>query len=177
MHYRKITVWKLSLILTILIPVFNTPAKAQYIRNHVGIRSGIYSGIYYQNLISAGTAETSFFVMMSINHNHVRATVMKLTYETSLNEVSENLFFVWGYGGHAGFGITDYIYFLGKKYQFEYSRFRPLMGADGWAGLEYRFGSIPLVVGLNIKPYAELIFPGFLSIKPGDVGLSFAYMF
>jgi len=177
MHYIKSRVNLFILILASFFLAFHSPVKAQFSENHIGGRGGMYGGVYYQNITSAGTAETSFFAMISANRESVRATVLKLTYETNLSEIADNLFFVWGYGGHAGFAVTDYTYFLGRKYQFEYSRFRPLIGVDGWAGLEYRFLTVPLSLGLNIKPYIELMFPGFISIVPGDVGLSFAYTF
>jgi len=177
MHFIKNRGRLIILILPAILLLFHTPVRAQFTENHIGVRGGMHGGVYYQNIIPAGMAETSFFAMISANRETVRATVLKLTYETSLSEIADNLFFVWGYGGHAGFSVTDHTYFLGRKYQFEYSRFRPLIGVDGWAGLEYRFITVPLSIGLNLKPYMELMFPGFVSIVPGDIGLSFAYSF
>ena len=102
---------------------------------------------------------------------------MRLTYEMTLNELSENLYIFWGYGAHTGFNVSDHTYFLGRKYQFEHERFRPVAGIDAYGGLEYRFLGLPLTIGLSIKPYVEIMVPGFVTIKPGDVGLSFAYRF
>lgn len=164
-------------IITGLMMLMCIPLYSQVTENHIGFRGGIHSGIYYQNLSSAGTAEMSFFAMLSANRNSVRISVMKIVYETSLSEIADNLYFTWGYGGHAGFAVTDYTYFLGKRYQFEHERFRPLAGIDGWAGLEYRFIAIPMTLGINAKPFLELMVPGFLNIQPGDVGLSVAYRF
>lgn len=154
-----------------------TSVSAQISENHIGFRGGIHSGIYYQNLVSAGTAEISFFAMLSANSSSVRVTAMRLVYETSLSEISDNLFFTWGYGAHIGFSVADHTYFLGRRYQFPNESFKPLIGVDGWGGLEYRFIEIPLTVGLNAKPFLELMVPGFINIQPGDIGLSFAYIF
>lgn len=177
MNHIRIRGRVIIIILMAIFMILHSQAKAQYSENHIGIRGGMHGGIYYQNLISSGTAETSFFAMISANRESLRATILRLTYETSLGEIADNLFFVWGYGGHAGFSVTDNTYSLGRKYQFEYTRFRPLIGIDGWAGLEFRFRTLPLTIGLNLKPYMELMFPGFINIVPGDVGLSFAYSF
>ena len=95
----------------------------------------------------------------------------------TLNELSDNLFLVWGYGAHAGFSVSDHTYFLGRRYQFEYERFRPLVGIDAYGGFEYRFLAIPMTVGVSMKPYAEIMVPGFVSIKPLEIGMSFAYRF
>ena len=160
MHFIKNRGRLIILILPAILLLFHTPVRAQFTENHIGVRGGMHGGVYYQNIIPAGMAETSFFAMISANRETVRATVLKLTYETSLSEIADNLFFVWGYGGHAGFSVTDHTYFLGRKYQFE-----------------YRFITVPLSIGLNLKPYMELMFPGFVSIVPGDIGLSFAYSF
>lgn len=167
----------IRLFLAAIIMLIGNPLSAQVGENHIGLRGGIHSGVYYQNLIAAGNAEKSFYALLSANKNSVRITVMKITYETSLSEIADNLFFTWGYGGHVGFMVTDHTYFLGKKYQFEYETFRPVIGMDGWGGLEYRFIGIPMAIGLNIKPFFEIMVPGFLNIQPGDVGLSFAYRF
>ena len=165
------------IIIFVCLLMLSSKADAQFSGNHIGIRGGVYGGVYYQNLVSAGTAESAFFAMASASKNSVRLTVMKLMYETSLTELSDNLFFVWGYGGHLGFSITDNTYFLGRIYQFEHERFRPIAGVDGWAGIEYRFIGIPMAIGLNIKPYFEIMVPGFFIIRPVDIGFSFAYTF
>ena len=168
---------KLKIIIAGILLLILKPITAQVTENHIGIRGGVNSGIYFQNLVSAGTSEKAFYIMLSASRNDARVTVLHVIYETSLSEITENLFFTWGYGGHAGFVITDHAYFLGEKYQFPYERFRPVAGIDGWAGIEYRFISIPLVIGLNYKPYFEIMVPGMISFEPGDFGFSIAYRF
>jgi len=173
MPSRKLTI----LIAIVLLLIAGKPLKAQVTENHIGIRSGVQSGIYFQNLIVTGNAERSFFAMLSANSNSVRLTVLRLTYEMTLSELSDNLFMVWGYGAHAGFSVSDHTYFLGRRYQFAYERFRPLIGIDAYGGLEYRLMTIPMTVGISMKPYVEIMVPGFVRIKPGEIGLSFAYRF
>lgn len=151
--------------------------EAQIVENHIGFRGGIHSGIYYQNMITAGTAEKAFHASLAANDNSLRLTILRLTYEMNLTEFTDKLFLVWGYGGHLGFSFSDHTYFLGHRYQFPHERFRPLLGIDAFGGLEYRFTGMPLVVGLNMKPFAEIMVPGFVRIQPGDIGLSVAYRF
>ena len=167
----------IAIVTMILLIITAKNLNAQVVENHIGVRGGIHSGIYFQNLLTAGNAERSFYAMLSANTNSVRLTIMRLSYEMTLSEFSDNLFVVWGYGAHAGFNVSDHTYFLGRKYQFEYERFRPVAGIDALAGIEYRFIGIPMTIGLNVKPFVEIMVPGFVSIKPGDIGLSFAYRF
>ncbi|TFH33360.1 MAG: hypothetical protein E4G95_09720, partial [Bacteroidia bacterium] len=85
---------KRSLVLiTLLLILTYIPLSSQISENHIGIRGGLNSGIYYQNLVREGTAEISFFAMLSVNRNSVRSTFMKIVYETNLSEVSDNLVF------------------------------------------------------------------------------------
>ena len=36
---------------------------------------------------------------------------------------------------------------------------------------------MPLVIGLNMKPFAEIMVPGFVRIQPVDIGLTVGYRF
>lgn len=168
---------RFTFTITLLLITTASNLYAQIVENHIGIRGGLTSGIYYQNIISSGNAERAFYASLSSNRNTVKLTVLKLTYEMNLTEFTDNLFLVWGYGGHIGFSVTDEAWFLGRRYQFAHERFRPLLGLDAFGGVEYRIIGFPLVVGLNIKPYAEIMVPGFVKIQPGDIGLSIAYRF
>ena len=172
---RRVAVLK-SIVLILLLTANLPEIKAQS-ENQIGVRGGLHSGIYFQNLLPAGNAERSFFAMLSANNNSFRLTVMRLTYEMSISDLSDNLFLVWGYGGHAGLTLTDRAYFLGREYLFEYERFRPVVGIDAYGGVEYRFIGFPVAVGLGVKPFAEIMVPGFINIRPGDIGLSIAYRF
>ena len=134
-------------------------------------------GLYFQVTGDAGNAETGFMALLGFRSNGIQLTGLRIVYETTLDEISPDLYLGWGYGGHAGFIITDNLRFLGDDYYFRGDRFCPLFGIDGWGALEYRFRSVPMVIGLNIKPYIELTIPSFIKIMPGDIGLSIAYSF
>lgn len=165
------------LYLFVIFLLASVPASGQQITRQAGIRSGSPGGLFIQYTENAGTAETGLFGMLSFRNNGIQVTGLKLYYETSLSEVAPDLFFVWGYGGHGGFVITDNVRFLGETYWFRGERFCPLVGIDGFAGLEYRFSTIPLSIGLNIKPWIEFTFPSFVNFVPVDLGLNIAYRF
>jgi len=142
-----------------------------------GIRAGYRGGIFFQMTNEAGNAEIGYNGMLSFSNNGIQLTGLKIIYETSLNEISPDLFFCWGYGGHAGFIYTDHLGFFGERYYFSGNRFCPLVGADGWLAAEYRFRDIPINISLNIKPFVELTIPAFVKIVPGDLGISVSYVF
>jgi len=142
-----------------------------------GLRTGYRGGIFYQISNEAGNAELGYNAMLGFNNNGIQITGLKIIYETSLSEISPDLFFAWGYGGHAGFIYTDHLALMGENYNFKGERFCPVLGADGWLAAEYRFRDIPLNISLNIKPFVELTIPSFVRIMPVDLGLSISYVF
>ena len=142
-----------------------------------GLRTGIRSGIFYQVTSDAGNAEIGYNALLSFSNNGLQLTGLRIIYETALTDISPDLFFAWGYGGHIGFIYTDHLGFLGERYRFERERFCPVIGADGWLSAEYRFRDIPLNISLNLKPYVELTVPSFVKIMPGDIGISVSYVF
>ena len=125
----------------------------------------------------AGNAEVAYNAMLSFRKNGVQFTGLKIVYETSLDRISPDLFFGWGYGGHIGFIYSDHLQFLGEDYYFHGERFCPLFGIDGWLGAEYRVHEIPLNISLNIKPFVEITLPSFVRLMPGDVAVSISYVF
>ena len=142
-----------------------------------GLRTGYRGGFFYQITSDAGNAELGYNALLSFSNNGIQLTGLKVVYETSLSEISPDLFLAWGYGGHVGFSYTDHLGFLGERYSFKGERFCPLIGADGWLCAEYRFRNIPLNISLNVKPFVELTFPAFVKIMPADVGFSVSYVF
>ena len=168
---------KLCFTFFILILIIPSIVKGQYATRQAGLRTGYRGGIFYQITNEAGNAEIGYNALLSFNNNGIQLTGLRIIYETSLTEISPDLFFAWGYGGHAGFVYTDHLGFLGERYSFTGERFCPVFGADGWLAAEYRFRDIPLNISLNIKPFVELTLPSFVKIMPGDLGVSISYVF
>jgi hypothetical protein len=151
--------------------------SGQYANKLIGVRSGYRAGIFYQVSSEAGNAEIAYQALLSFKNNGIQLTGLRIIYETQLGEISSDLWFAWGYGGHAGFIYTDHLSYLGEKYYFRRERFAPVFGVDGWLAVEYRFNEIPLSISLNAKPFVEISVPAFVNIVPGDIGISVAYVF
>jgi hypothetical protein len=168
-----------KVFITILFALIFLPQvlSGQTAMKQAGLRTGYRGGFFYQVTSDAGNAELGYNALLSFSNNGVQFTALKVIYETSLSEISPDLFLAWGYGGHAGFVYTDHLGFLGERYNFRGERFCPVIGADGWLSAEYRFRDIPLNISLNIKPFVELTVPAFVKIMPADLGLSISYVF
>ncbi len=163
----------------VLITIIICPAivSGQMSTKQAGFRTGYRSGIFYQITGDAGNAEIGYNAMLSFNNNGLQLTGLRIIYETSLTDISPDLFFAWGYGGHIGFIYTDHLGFVGERYSFVGKRFCPVIGADGWLAAEYRFRDIPMNISLNLKPFVELTIPSFVRLMPVDIGISISYVF
>ena len=157
-----------------LLPTF---LSGQIAMRQAGLRLGYRSGIFYQVSSEAGNAEIAYNMMLSFRKDGIQFTGLKVVYETSLDGISPDLFFGWGYGGHIGFIYSDHVQFMGEDYYFHGERFCPQIGADGWLTFEYRVREIPMGISLNFKPFIELTVPSFVRIMPGDVAVSISYIF
>jgi hypothetical protein len=162
------------LLLTLLLPQI---LSGQIATRQAGLRTGYRGGFFYQVTSEAGNAEIGYNALLSFSNNGIQLTGLKVVYETSLTDISPDLFFAWGYGGHVGFVYTDHLSFFGERYNFSGERFCPVLGADGWLSAEYRFRDFPINISLNIKPFVELTLPSFVKVMPADLGFSVSYVF
>jgi hypothetical protein len=163
-------------IITVL-AISSSVVSGQYGTRQAGLRMGYTSGIFYQVTQEAGTAEMGYNVMLSFKNHGLQVTGLRIVYETTINSISDNLYFAWGYGGHVGFTYTDHVEYFGDTYYYTKDHFSPMIGADGWLALEYRIHEIPLNVSLNMKPFVEINIPAFVRIMPVDFAVSIAYVF
>lgn len=168
---------KLCYVFLILILFTSVTASGQYGARQAGVRTGYRGGIFYQAKNEAGNAEVAYNLMLGFSDNGIQVTGLRIVYETSLSDISSDLYLGWGYGGHIGFINTDHLGFLGERYDFRGERFCPLLGADGWLAVEYRFNEILINISLNVKPFVELTFPSFVKVMPVDLGISVSYTF
>ena|SRR5664279_2779582 len=168
-----------KVIYSVILLIILYPASlfGQMAMKQAGLRTGYRSGIFYQVSRESGNAEIAYNAMVGFSNSGIQVTGLRIFYETALNSISPDLFFAWGYGGHAGFIYTDQVGFFGEKYSFQSRRFCPVLGADGWLAAEYRVQEIPLNVSLNLKPFVELTVPAFVRVMPFDLALSVSYVF
>jgi len=56
-------------------------------------------------------------------------------------------------------------------------RFSPLIGLDGFLGIEYHFPGIPVLVGLDYKPFFEMSLYQYFQMSAWDVAFTLKYKF
>ena len=156
--YKKIILF--FLITTTL--MISTSGYSQNYIQAIGLRGGIYSGVSYKNFIGNAVALEGI-----VTRPWKGWELIGLLEKHEPLGRSRNLFFYYGFGVHIG------------NYDARYTRHSTgtymVIGADGVVGLEYEFNRVPLALGVDWKPYFNLIGSSGLFMDGG--GISFRYTF
>jgi len=151
-----------TITLVLMMILLTSTALAQNYKQAIGLRGGLFNGISYKNFVTNSTA------VEGILHTRWQGweVVGLIEYH---NEMPSNGNFYWfyGYGAHLGFFDAQYSHYASGTYT--------VIGVDGILGLEYEFPKVPIAIGLDWKPYINLIgYSGFF----GDGGaFSLRYTF
>jgi len=147
---------KRTLLLIILFSFIGL--NAQDYKQAIGLRGGLHSGVTYKNFITNTTA------IEGIIHSRWRGLELVGLLEHH-NEISsvDGLFWYYGYGAHVGFYDAKYTHW-------SESGSYTVIGIDGILALEYKIRSAPISIGVDWKPYFNIIgYSGFF----GDGGALF----
>jgi hypothetical protein len=168
---------KFYLTIFILILVFPPVMNGQLSSRQAGLRAAYRGGLFYQLSHESGNAEIAYNAMIGVGDGGIQITGLRIIYERSLNSISPDLYFAWGYGGHAGFVYADQPGFYTDSYYLRRRLFCPVAGIDGWVAAEYRVREVPLNISLNLKPFIEIAIPASVRVIPIDLALSVSYVF
>ncbi len=161
-------------LLILSICTLASESKAQYYLNSAGIRIGGSYGLTYKKFFNQSQA---FELLLGGRHNgmHVTGTFQ---FNKPLNlSKNETFFLYYGGGGHIGF--QDYntkILDSQSDYRYENQTYFS-MGIDVIMGVEYRFLTAPITIGLDLKPYFSFIGFRYTTADFWDTSLSVKYTF
>ncbi|MBL7968043.1 MAG: hypothetical protein JNK09_13670 [Prolixibacteraceae bacterium] len=166
---------KLSILALLLLVSFagftQGPVKA------IGLRGGISSGFEYR--VFSGDL-VSYKVLLSTRKQGIQLTGMKEFHVPDAFEFNEDLSFIYGFGAHVGFESWYVDRYYDDIYNNEWYRDRktgPVAGLDALAAVEYTIPQIPLVVGIEAKPYFNLFGKNFFQLQPFDFAFTLKYTF
>jgi hypothetical protein len=151
--------------------------KAGLPNKAAGIRGGLSSGFEYRVFSSDMSA---YKVLLSFRQNGIQLTGMKEFFMPATFDFSEDFNFVYGFGAHAGFAkwrTESYSNAANPEYVYYDHHTGPVIGLDGLAALEYTIPAVPLIVGIEIKPYFNLLGKNFFQLQPFDFAFTVKYSF
>ncbi len=162
---------KLYLLILLIIPL---ALSAQEYGRSVGVRGGVRSGIVYKQFVEVDRA---IMGILSFKKDGIQLTAIREYYDPTVLNISDRFYFSMGYGGHIGFLYTDEYRLIYRDFHYAENKFTPVIGLDAYFGIEYEIKHIPIVVGVDYKPYFEFAVPRFFSLHLGDFAFNIKYMF
>ena len=167
-----------QIYLLIILLFFALTGFAEQPRKAVGIRGGLSSGFEYR--VFSGEL-TSYKALFSFRNQGLQFTGMKEFHVPDAFDILQELSFIYGYGDHVGFEswYEDAYHYdaNGQPYYYHDHRTSPVIGLDGLAAMEYTIPAIPLVVGIEVKPYFNLFGENFFKLQPFDFAFTVKYTF
>ncbi|MFC2098712.1 hypothetical protein ACFLTA_08155 [Bacteroidota bacterium] len=160
-------------IITALL-LISIQASGQDFLHSAGIRGGLTSGITYRGYLNP---ELAYEGLMSFRGSGLQFTILRQHFEPALWHISNGFFAIYGYGGHLGFTNSYSHKHLYKTVHRPDKKFSPLVGLDGYLGIEYHFPGIPVQVGLDYKPFFELSLYEYFQVNAWDVAFTLKYKF
>ncbi len=157
MNNKKITFTKTCMLIFISALLSFNSLKAQDYRNGIGLRAGNFSGITFKHFMRETAA------IEAIVNPYRHGLNLTLLYEKHAFAFDTKEFrWFYGLGGHVGvyngshYGNRFYRDNYGPYYN--YDRNFVNLGIDGILGLEYKITEIPFTIGLDFKPYIDLLY-------------------
>jgi hypothetical protein len=149
-------------------------AFAQFYNKEVGLRGGYSSGITFRVNLEESL---SYEAQLNYRDRGGIFTVYRQQHIEMGMDRMGNWEFLYGFGLHAGFYYTDTYSILWREIYFGRDIFTPVIGMDGYVGIDYKFVDIPMSFGISFQPYMELSLKQVFGINLWDFGFQVRYMF
>ncbi len=143
-----------------------------------GVRLGWTSSLTFKKFM---LEDEALEILVSGRRQGVQLTMLYEFHEPMELSFNENFFVYYGIGGHMGYekyGDLDKTLTSIDPPRFVFDeRSYFIMGVDGILGIEYRWLSVPITIGFDIKPYFSFIGLRHTRTQFWDSGISFKYIF
>lgn len=162
-----------NFLFTLLI-FLSLQSYGQFYPLEAGGLGGVSSGLSFRAYLNE---HISYEALLSFRNEGAQLHLFRQTHSELhyMEEGSVNL--VYGFGSHVGFYYSDTYTVFFQNVNFGRTLFSPVLGTDGFVGIEYRFHEIPISFGLIYKPYMELSYRQIFVINLWDFGFTFKYRF
>lgn len=159
--------------LVILILILPFGVFAQTFNNAVGIRGGITSGFEYR--IYTNDAN-SYKFLLGTRNDGIQFHGFKEFHNHDAFAFTDQLTLFYGLGVHFGYEQWEEHYHKDNMSWYE-TRTAFLAGLDGLVGLEYLFYEVPLSIGIEVKPYFDVLGREIFDLELFDFAFTLKYHF
>jgi len=163
-----------NVYITIILLCLSPSVFSQFYNKEVGIRGGYSSGITFRVNLEE---DLSYEAQLCYRDNGGIFTMFRQQSREMGMDRLGNWEFIYGFGAHAGFYYTDSYKILYREVYFGREIFTPVLGMDGYVGIDYKLVDIPMSFGVSFQPYMEISLKAVFGINLWDFGFHARYMF
>jgi hypothetical protein len=162
-------------IYTIILLLCLSPvAFSQFHAKEAGIRTGYSSGVTFRVNLEE---DLSYEGQLIYRDQGMIFTMLRLQHQEIGMDKMGNWEFIYGFGVHAGFYFTDSYRIFFREIYFGREIFTPVIGMDGYVGIDYKLVDLPMSFGASFQPYMELSLKQVFGINLWDFGFHVRYTF
>lgn len=158
----------------ILLFALSSTAFSQYYTKEVGLRGGYSSGITFRVNIEE---TTSYEAQLAYRQEGGIFTIFRQKHIEIGMDRGGNWEFLYGMGAHTGFYFTDTYRIFFQEIYYGQKVFTPVIGVDGYVGIDYLLEHAPMSFGVSFQPFMEISLKQLFSINLWDFGFHVRYRF
>jgi len=148
--------------------------KAQFYSMEAGLRGGYTGGLTFRVNIDT---DLSYEAQLCYRNRGTIVNMFRLKHKEIGMDRHGNWEFIYGLGVHAGFYYTDSYRVFFKEIYYGSELFTPVLGVDGYLGIDYNMEALPVSFGLSFQPHMELSLMQIFGVNFWDFGLHVRYKF
>lgn len=161
-------------IIIAILALSSVTIRAQSQKKEIGFRGGYTSGVMFRVNLQENL---SYEAQLSYRDEGIIFTAYRQIHMDMGMDRLGNWKFIYGFGVHAGFYYTDSYKILFQEVYFGQRILTPVVGFDGFVGIDYHFEDIPMSFGLSYQPFMEISLRQIFGINLWDLGFSVRYRF
>ena len=152
---------------------------AQEYKNSAGFRFCKTDGLTYKRFLTPNAALETMLGFGGYDGG-MQAYANYQWYQPVPAHITQNLHFYYGVGGHMGYirptrTVNYYDYDMIVSDTKQHTDY--VIGVDGVFGVEYRIFTVPLTVGMELKPFFEYYALQYTRFRFWDFGFTVKYIF
>jgi hypothetical protein len=147
---------------------------SQYYPREFGVRGGYTAGLAFRVNIEE---DLSYEAQLSYRNQGAIFTMFRQNHKELGMDQYGNWEFIYGMGVHFGFYFTDSYRIFLREIHYQQNLFTPVMGVDGYMGVDYRLEYVPLSFGISFQPHMEVSLRQIFAVNLWDFGVHVKYRF
>ena len=163
-----------NLYIIILLLCVSPAAFSQFYAKESGLRGGYSGGITFRVNLEE---DLSYEAQLCYRDQGAIFTMLRQQHKEIGMDRLGNWEFLYGFGVHSGFYFTDRYKILFREIYFGREIFTPVIGMDGYVGVDYNLVVLPMRFGVSFQPHMELSLKQVFGVNFWDFGFHARYMF